>query len=315
MITYRTLSRTPSAFKSLSGLSVPEFDALCREWYHADSVARASAALTREDPHPRQRATGAGRKWVLDAPTRLLATLVWLKLYPTWDVLGFLFGVESSASRRSVKDVLARLQASALFPLEKRPPRSQGRKLAEVIEVCPTVEIIVDSHEHRIRRPKGWQTQEPFYSGKKKTHTLKSQAAVSLDGRVQAVSESVPGSTSDLALLEESGVVKRMDLSTEALAADKAYVGADKRHSGLEVYVPVKKPPKGERTPEETSYNQALSRTRIVVEHLFARMSRFGALTQVYRHARSTHSTTFRVLAWLADRQIAAHQATATARA
>ena len=80
MITYRSLSRTPAAFKSLTGLSVAEFDALCREWIHADAVARANAPLTREDPHPRQRAAGAGRKWVLDAPTRLLAALVWLKL-------------------------------------------------------------------------------------------------------------------------------------------------------------------------------------------------------------------------------------------
>lgn len=35
--------------------------------------------------------------------------------------------------------------------------------------------------------------------------------AVSLDGRVQSVSESVPGSTSDLALLERSGVVDPLD--------------------------------------------------------------------------------------------------------
>lgn len=314
MITYRSLSRTPSAFKSLSGLSVPEFDALCREWYHADQVARTGSTLTREDPHPRKRAAGAGRKWVLDAPTRLLATLVWLKLYPTWEVLGFLFGVESSATRRGVKDVLARLQASALFPLEVRPRPKQGRKLAEVVQVCPMVEVIVDSHERRIRRPKGWDAQEPFYSGKKKAHTMKSQATVSLDGRVQAVSESVPGSTSDLALLEASGVVEKMQ-PDEALAGDKAYVGADKRFPGLDLYVPVKKPPNGERTPEETSYNKALSRTRIVVEHLFARMSRFAALVQVFRHARSTHSGIFRVIAWLADRQIDAHQATTATRA
>lgn len=49
---------------------------------------------------------------------------------------------------------------------------------------------------------------------------------------------------------------------------------------------------------------------RIVVEHLFARMMRFGVMAQVYRHARATHSGIFRVLAMIADRKIAAHQAT-----
>lgn len=305
MITYRSLSRTPSAFKSLSGLSVKEFDALCREWIYADAVARATAPLTREDPHPRQRAPGAGRKWELDPPTRLLATLVWLKLYPTWAVLGFLFGVEESASRRSTRDVLARLESLALFPLERRRRRAAGKSLEKLIAECPVVEVIVDSHEQKTRRPKGWEQQNPFYSGKKKTHTLKAQAAVDLEGRVQAVSESVPGSTSDLALLERSGVVERLDPS-QAVGADKAYVGAERRFPGSSLYVPVKKPPHGERSPEETSYNRALASLRIVVEHLFARMSRFGALAEVWRHRKSRHGGVFRVVAWLADRQIAA---------
>lgn len=304
MITYRSLSRTPAAFKSLTGLSVAEFDALCREWIHADAVARANAPLTREDPHPRQRAPGAGRKWVLDAPTRLLAALVWLKLYPTWEVLGFLFGVEESATRRSTQDVLARLESMAVFPLERRPRRTPGKSLSKLIEDCPVVEVIIDSHEQRTRRPKGWERQKPFYSGKKKAHTLKTQAAVSLEGRVQAVSESVPGSTSDLALLERSGVVERLG-PDEAVGADKAYVGADARFPGTTFYVPVKKPPGGERTPEETRYNRTLASVRIVVEHFFARLSRFGALAQVWRHRRADHSGVFRVAAWLADRQIA----------
>ena len=305
MITYRSLSRTPAAFKSLSGLSVPEFDALCREWIYADQVARARAPLTREDPHPRRRSPGAGHPWELDAPTRLLAALVWLKLYPTWAVLGFLFGVEESATRRSTKDVLARLEGLATFPLERRPPRSPGKNLAVVIEACPVLEVLLDSREQKTRRPTGWEQQKPFYSGKKKTHTLKAQAAVDLEGRVQAVSESVPGSTSDLLLLEESGVVEHLE-PDEAVGGDKAYVGAEARFPGCSFYVPVKKPPRGERTAEETSYNRALARARIVVEHLFARMCRFGALAQVWRHRRSRHSGTFRVVAWLADRQIAA---------
>ncbi len=311
MITYRSLSRTPSAFKSLTGLSVSEFDALCREWIYADTRARATAPLTREDPHPRQRAPGAGRKWDLDPPTRLLAALVWLRLYPTWHVLGFLFGVEESASRRSTRDVLVRLESLATFPLEQRSRRAPGKDLATLVEEYPVVEVIVDSHEQKTRRPKGWEAQKPFYSGKKKTHTLKNQAAVDVNGRVQAVSESVPGSTSDLALLERSDVVERLE-PREAVGADKAYIGAERRFADHSFYVPVKKPPRRERTPEETSYNRALATARIVVEHLFARMMRFGSLAQVWRHRKSRHSGVFRVVAWLADRQLAACAAWAT---
>lgn len=311
MITYRSLSRTPSAFKSLTGLSVYEFDARCREWVHADAVARATAPLTREEPHPRQRAPGAGRKWELDPPTRLLAALVWLKLHPTWAVLGFLFGVEESATGRSTRDVLARLESLALFPLEPRRGRKVGKSLAELVEEHPVVEMIVDSRERKTRRPKGWEEQRPFHSGRRKTHTLKTQAAVDLEGRVRAVSESVPGSTSDLALLERSGVMECLDPS-QTVAADKAYVGAEARSPDHSFYVPVKKPPRGERTEAETSYNHSLASVRIVVEHLFARMSRFGALAPVRRRLRSRHSGAFRVVAWLTDRQIATHAAQTT---
>jgi hypothetical protein len=307
MITYCSLSRTPAAFKSLTGLSVEEFDALCREWIYADNLARASAPLTREDPHPRRRAPGAGRKWDLDSPTRLLAALVWLRLYPTWAVLGFLFGVEESASRRSTHDVLARLEEIARFPLE-RPPRRKagkvGKNLAKLIEDCPVVEVIVDSHEQKTRRPKGWQEQKPFYSGKKKMHTLKSQAVIDLEGRVQALSESVPGSTSDLALLERSGVMQCLE-PWQAVAADKAYIGAEARFPEHSFYVPMKKPPHGRLSEAQRGYNHSLAWLRIRIEHLFARMSRFGALAQAWRHLRRRHSGIFRVVAWLSDRPMA----------
>lgn len=62
--------------------------------------------------------------------------------------------------------------------------------------------MVVFPLERRVRRPQGRSGKRPFYSGKEKAHTRKNQAAVDLAGRVQAVSESVPGSTSDLALLE-----------------------------------------------------------------------------------------------------------------
>ncbi|HEV2130055.1 MAG TPA: transposase family protein [Longimicrobiaceae bacterium] len=330
MLSYRTLTQQPAFFRNLCGLSQEEFDALCREWVYVDAVARAAETHTREGQRPRRRAPGGGRKYVLDAPTRLLAALVWLRLYPTWPVLGFLFGVEESAVRRSTQDVLRRLEAMAVFPLEQRTPRSsvppasgthpqgpapkrpKGRSLAEVIEEEPALQILIDSREQRIRRPKGWQAQKPYYSGKKKAHTLKCQAAVSLDCRVQAISPSVPGSTSDLTLLRASGVLAVLE-PTEGVGADKGYVGIEQQHPEPACYVPHKKPPRGDLTEEQRSYNRLLSALRIIVEHLFARISRFGALSQVFRHQRQYHSTVVRVGAFLADRQIAACQAAAAA--
>ncbi len=305
-ITYRKLAPHPNSFKSLTGLSVAQFDALCREWVYADSLVRAESPLTRTTKTPRKRRVGAGRNWALDAPTRLLMALVWLKVYPTWQVLAYLFGVEERTARRSTRDVLSVLERMATFPLEQRERgrAKPGKALETVMEEHPELEVLLDSREQRIRRPTGWQEQRPYYSGKKKAHTLKMQATVSVEGRVQAVSESAPGSTSDLALLERSGVVETLE-EKEAAGMDKAYVGVESRYPTHAFYVPCKKPPCAEFTEEEKSYNCALSWARIVVEHLFGRMSYFGAVYQVFRHRRECHSGVVRVVAWLADRQMA----------
>lgn len=58
MITYRSLSKTPTVFRNLSGLSVREFDSLCRVWVHAEAQARVSDPLTRQTHRKRQRAPG-----------------------------------------------------------------------------------------------------------------------------------------------------------------------------------------------------------------------------------------------------------------
>lgn len=314
MITYRNLRKKPVSFKSLTGLSVAEFDALCREWVHADAVARASERLTRTTRKPRQRKKGGGRKWALDAPTRLVMTLTWLKVYPTWEVLAYLFGVDERSARRSTKDMMSVLETVATFPLEKREKGKHGKSLERVLEEFPVVEVLIDSREQRIRRPTGSAEQRPYYSGKKKAHTMKMQAAVSLDGRVQAVSVSVPGSTSDISLLEKSEVIEQLR-GDEAAALDKAYVGAEKRYPSHTFYIPHKKPCGGELTVWEASYNRSVSEIRIGVEHFFGRMSYFGAVREVFRHRRYRHPGVVRVVASLVDRKIESYLMTKMAHA
>lgn len=105
------------------------------------------------------------------------------------------------------------------FPFE-RPRKKNGRSLEEVIQTAPEVRVLVDSKEQRIRRPSGgWHAQKPYYSGKKKAHTLKTQVATELDGRVLALSESVPGPTSDAILLRQSRLPEQLTRE-EAMAGD-----------------------------------------------------------------------------------------------
>lgn len=92
-------------------------------------------------------------------------------------------------------------------------------------------------------------------------------------------------------------------------------MGAEYDYPEHDFYLPAGKPRGGEPSEEEKSYSAPLSAVRIVVEHSIARMSRFGALSQVFGHRRGRHSAVVRVGAFLVDRQIAARQAAPAALA
>lgn len=170
VITYRSLARTPAAFRSLTGLAVSEAEAVCREFICAEAEARARDPLRGQTRQRRRRAPGAGAKYHLDASTRVLMARVWPKLYPTWAVLGYLFLLEETNARRDTREVLSRLERRASFPrdgnagtggkAEPAKPRRKskhGRSLAKIFEQRPEVKLLVDAKEQRTCRPTGWE--------------------------------------------------------------------------------------------------------------------------------------------------------------
>jgi len=92
MMKYFYLSTYPSIFLSMTGLHLDEFDDLVRDvqpLYEKAAVAR----LSRPD---RQRGLGGGDHPDLAMRDQRLLTVIWLRLYPTQDVLGYFFGVSQT---------------------------------------------------------------------------------------------------------------------------------------------------------------------------------------------------------------------------
>ena len=96
MIHYDTLSRRPSAFRSMTGFSVEMFHSLFLAFTRAYEDQKHASKTTKRDGKPRQRAPGAGRRYAHDLRDRLLMTLIWLRTYPTFEVLGFLFDLHKA---------------------------------------------------------------------------------------------------------------------------------------------------------------------------------------------------------------------------
>src|SRR4051812_12523959 len=98
---YEHLHHHPGVFRAMTGLTLDEF-ALLRGRF---APAYDTAEYQRHARPQRQRAIGAGPPFQLDPRDQLLATLVWLRRYPTHEVLAWLFGVSDSTTVR----IIARL--------------------------------------------------------------------------------------------------------------------------------------------------------------------------------------------------------------
>jgi hypothetical protein len=308
MITFEKLSQQPQAFRSLTGMSLSEFHALFAAFTQAQAARRAAATTTRRDNKPRQRASGAGRRFANDEQSRLVMALLWLRVYPTFEVLGFFFSLHKSNAHPNVMDVLSTLESLADFAFE-RPAKERKAlgSVAAVMDAFPDVALIIDAKEQRTRRPKSSKEddkQRPYYSGKKKAHTLKTQVGVQPDGKIGAISDSVPGGANhDLTLLRKTRLLERLD-EDEAAMMDKGYDGIAKDYPDKRLYLPFKARRGHPLTPEQQAYNRHLSGYRIVVEHVNARLNQFGALSQVWRGGRGEqHTRTVRVVAHLVNRR------------
>jgi hypothetical protein len=296
---YANLRRHPAAFRALTGLTVTGFDGLWQEG--APRLAEAERErLTRAE---RQRQIGAGHPFSLTARDQVLLTVIWLRRYPIYDVLGLLFGISQATAVRTVPRVLPILEAAGLDSMRRRDPGQHRRPhLDDLLRETPEIAVIVDSFEHRIERPTDPSVADTYYSGKKKHHTLKVQVAVDEGGGIIDIPPSVRGPTNDLDLLRKSGLPARLGPEVGILG-DLAYVGIQAFHPiGA---TPRRKPRSRPRPPEDRAFNTAFASRRVRVEHVIGRLRSFEALAQRDRHHRRLHTARTRAVAGLVNRRLA----------
>ena len=303
ILQYKYLSPHPSVFKSLTGLHLREFDDLV-----AAVLPLYQAAESQRLSHPdRQRAIGGGHPFELEERDHILLTVVWLRVYPSHVVLGYLFGVSGVTVGRTIQRVLPILEQAGRDTMRMPDPgKKRRRSLDDLLQDTPELAVVIDSFEQRVQRAKDKTEADSYYSGKKKQHTLKSQVAVNEQtGQIVDTSQSVPGPTADMNLLEQSGLMERLPDGVGGIG-DLGYVGIDKLHPKGLAASPRRKPRGQDRPPEDVIYNTAFSRRRIIVENTIGRMRRYQSITQTDRNHRQHHAARVAAIAGLVNRQLAA---------
>lgn len=161
-----------SVLRSLSGLRIKQFVELHQK-FDIELVNRKIDAKVE-----RQRVPGDGRKDTLqNSEGMLFFILLYLKVYPTMELVGFLFEVAKSQACTWVKTFQPVLEA--VLGKTHDLPKRKISAMEEFIELFPNVKKVVVAGTERPRtRPKNREQQRLYYSGKKKRHTLKNTIVV-----------------------------------------------------------------------------------------------------------------------------------------
>ena len=144
-----------------------------------------------------------------------------------------------------------------------------------VKEILTDYELIVDSCEQPRERPKEYEEQKKYYSGKKKNHTLKNQLIVLPDGKdIVDVIAGKPGPKSDINIFREQ---QQGFNSSQKFNGDKGYIGENS------IKTPHKKPKNKELTSQQKQENKNFSSERIFVEHIIRLIKIFKIAQERFR--------------------------------
>jgi len=233
----------------------------------------------------------------LDAAGQLLLTVIWLRMYPTQDVLGFLFGVSHPTVGRYLARMLPLLEEMGRDTMRLPDPgKKRRRSLPELVAHIPELAVVVDTFEQRVQQPTTRAERDRFYSGKARTYTLKSQVTVDENsGRFVQIEPSVAGRKADITLLKDSQLLEQLP-DDMACLMDAGYQGVAKLRP--HTYSARKRMRNGPAlTEEEQDYDRAFASRRIIVENSIRRLRSFQCLSQRDRHHRRLDHHTARVVA------------------
>lgn len=273
--------------KALIGMSQAEFQALLPAFGQAWHI-------THKTIPNRQRAVGGGKKGKIPTIADKLAfILLYLKCYPTYDLLGFLTGRDRTRCCRSVQTLLPVLEMALGRHLVL--PKRKIHSPEEFFRLFPQArEVFLDGTERRVEKPKNLKKRRKLYSGKKKTTTRKTVVVNDKQKRILVVTPTKSGRRHDKRIVDKNQLMQNMppDLT---IWTDTGMQGIQKQHD--HVIMPAKATKNHPLTAEQKETNRIISSIRVVSEHAIGGMKRLKAAGDVYRNKLPNLDDAFTLLA------------------
>jgi CRISPR/Cas system-associated protein endoribonuclease Cas2 len=231
-----------------------------------------------------------GNKGELEtAEDKLLFIMHYLKCYPTFDQLGFMFNMNgSNAHTLLYKLIPVLVKTLAHLKVLPKTSFSTPEELREAFKDIDT--LIIDATERAIQRPQDNEEQEDHYSGKKCKHTYKNTVIASLGFSILYLGLTFPGKNHDFGMFKKEFDPSLDWFSIFDIYIDLGYAGFDKNYQTNNTFIPHKKPKKSKNNPNpqltkiQKDENREMSRKRVAVENVIGGMKRFRCLVEKFRN-------------------------------
>lgn len=248
----------------------------------------------------RLRAFGGGRSGQLpQVEDKLFFILMYLKCYPTYDVLGWIVDFHRTRACQQVLSLLPVLEQTL-----GRQPVLPLRKIGspeEFLRLFPEVkEVFGDATERRVQRPKDQKRQGKLYSGKKKVHTRKNVILADEKKRILVLTKTKSGRRHDKRLADKEDLFQNLPAKVTAWV-DTGFEGIQHDHPNS--LIPIKRPRKSKRNPnpppltkQQKESNRLISSFRVIAEHAISGVKRYQCLQQPFRNRIKQLDDTFLLL-------------------
>jgi hypothetical protein len=271
------LSRKPLLFKSFIGLTVAEFDALCKDIsgrYKKYEIKRLSAKR-------RERKVGAGRPFKLRLQNRLLMLLAYCRMYITYTLAGFLFDIDQSNVCRDIQKIEPLVRKCLPIPQRLYGLTKRLKRAKEVEQYFPGFKAFIDVTEQQIPRPKDRWRKRIYYSGKRKRHTVKQEFMVNQQGRILYKTSYEAGRNHDYRIYKSNRPVTPKYVEN---VFDLGFLGVEKDFPEQTSSLPFKKKRNKPMPVEEKEYNRIHARARVVIEHAICKIKKFRIMSDIFRN-------------------------------
>lgn len=278
MLNYKKLIRKPRVFERFTGFTKEEYD----EIYQTIELKYQEYENRRLGRKDRKRAIGGGRRFDLELEDRFLMFIIYYRLYLTYFLLGFLFDLDQSNVYRNIKYIEPLVKSTIPIPQKMYKKTKKIGNLDELLNYFPDMKTFIDTTEQDIPRPKNKRRRKNYYSGKKKRHTVKTQIMVNKKGIILHKGKYFKGRQHDYDYFKKTGpplvpsdVEMGMDLGFQGVMNDFPY---------LKSKIPVKKKKGKELSKRDKRVNKKFRKERVVVEHSFAKMKKYGIMKNEFRN-------------------------------